>query len=80
MNNPNPVSLSDTEISYLEELSHIKRYHLRCKIVLFTHLGYEPREIAVQLHCHIHTVWDYIKAWKKSGFEGLKIKTDEKKT
>ncbi len=63
--------LREIEIKQLGELFQIAKYNLRSKIVLFRDLGYEPKEIAVLLHCHIYTVWKYLKKWKDCGFEGL---------
>ncbi|MCH8907735.1 MAG: helix-turn-helix domain-containing protein [Candidatus Heimdallarchaeota archaeon] len=80
MVNKTTISLKDTKISHLEELSQIRKYYLRCKIILLANLGYEPREIAPQLNCSICTVWDQIRKLKKSGFEGLYIKLDKKNT
>lgn len=42
-------------------------------------MGYEPREIAVQLHCNISTVWDYLRGWRNAGYAGIGIKLGEKK-
>ncbi|MCE7734164.1 MAG: IS630 family transposase [Candidatus Heimdallarchaeota archaeon] len=75
----NTVSLTDTEIRDLEELSQMKRYHLRCKIIIFNNLGFEPKDIAVQQNCHIQTVWSWLRKWEQFGFEGLKIKVREEK-
>ncbi|MCH8906708.1 MAG: helix-turn-helix domain-containing protein, partial [Candidatus Heimdallarchaeota archaeon] len=55
----------------------MKRYYLRCKIILFSNLGIEPRNIAVLLNCHIQTVWCRLREWELSGFEGLKVKIRE---
>ncbi len=68
--------LTEMDIRQLEELSQIKLYYLRCKIILFHNLGFEPKEIAVLLHCHICTVWKRLNGWKKSRFQSLNIDFD----
>ncbi|MCH8905672.1 MAG: helix-turn-helix domain-containing protein [Candidatus Heimdallarchaeota archaeon] len=69
-------SLSDTEILQLEELCRFDKFRLRSKIIIFRHLGFEPKEIAVQLHCHIDTVWKTLRRWKQEGFSGLTPSTN----
>ena len=56
MFNSTKEPLISNEIEQLEELSQIKRYHLRCKIILLGNLAYSPQEIARILHCNIWTV------------------------
>ena len=67
-------SLSDIEISQLEELCRFDRFQLRSKIIIFADLGYQPKEIAVRLHCHLDTVWKTIRRWKMTKFEGFNQK------
>ena len=71
-------SLSDTDIGQLEELSLTKRFRLRSKIIIFYHLGFKPKEIAVLQHCHIVTVWKTLRRWRKLKF-GCFSDTSEKK-
>jgi len=62
---PKIERLSDNEIHQLQELSHIPKYQLRSKIVFFSNLGYETKEIAVLLNCNIWTVWKCLNGWRK---------------
>ena len=78
MSKPKIESLSEIDIKQLEELSQIRRYYLRTKIILFSNLGFEPKEVAVLLNCNIWTVWKRRSNWKKSKFAGLNIEFDEK--
>ena len=71
-------SLSETEILELEELCHFVRFYKRCKILLFSNLGFQSNEVAVMLNCHINTVYNYIRRWNHSKFEGIKVVVEEK--
>lgn len=75
---PNIESLSETEILKLEELCRFDRFKKRCRIILFSNLGFEPKEVAVMLNCHISTVYDNLRWWRKSKFEGIKVVVEEK--
>ncbi len=66
--------LTSDEIEQLEELSQIKRYHLRSKIILLGNLSYSSQEIARILHCNIWTVWKWRRYWRNSKLQGLNIK------
>ena len=71
-------SLSDTEILKLEELCHFDRFYKRCKIILFSNLGFQSSEVAVMLNCHINTVYNYIRWWNQSKFEGIRVVVEKK--
>ena len=63
--------LSDHQILELQELCQTPKLETRSKIVLFRNLGYEPKEIAMQLHCHIQTVWKALRWWNRDNFVSL---------
>ncbi|MHA2031878.1 MAG: IS630 family transposase [Candidatus Kariarchaeaceae archaeon] len=73
---PKIEPLSDIEISQLEELCRFDKFRLRSKIILHRDLGFKPKQIAMQLHCHPDTVWKAIRNWKRFGFAGLNQQTN----
>jgi transposase len=64
-------SLSEIEIFELQELCQIPKFQKRSKIIIFRNLGFQPSDIAMQLHCHIQTVYKTIRLWIMDNFASI---------